>query len=390
MKMFLKIIKYRFIASLKHPVVLICLIGALICSAVVGIYADKNESDDYRYPIAVVDEDGAEYADEFISQLQENNQISILLTDRETALKYVSTGRLDGAFILLDGFTDKIEENDFTDIVEFISPEVTTSAYPVSEIVSSEILDLWLMQLVKSTLLEMHDNLGEAAQISYEEALSRIETDYKEEDIITIEYIGGSEVPYENRQASPLDRAVGVYASFVIFAVMLSGEWIFNIKKKSLKSRFESHNIGLPMVCMGSQIASILISMVFFVPLVVFLSLYMHTGVSETVNLSMGMLLFSLGICAMAFVVSTLVENLTQLVVVGTSVSIINILLSSLAMPLPDWAGTAKGVAKILPGTYLHGCWHNESKLTAMLIISIGWLAVGYLATVYISRTAKS
>jgi len=390
MKMFLKIIKYRFIASLKHPVVLICLISALICAAVVGIYADKNETNDYRYPIAVVDEDGAEYADEFISQLEENGQVKITLTDRETAVKYVSTGRLDGAFILLDGFTDKIEENDFTDIVEFISPEVTTSAYPVSEIVSSEILDLWLMQLVKSTLLEMHNNLGDAAEISYEEALGRIETDYKEEDIITVEYIGDSEVQYENRQSRPLDRAVGIYASFVIFAVMLSGEWIFNIKKKSLKSRFESHNIGLPMVCMGSQIASVLISMVFFIPLAVFLSLYMHTGALEIINLSLGMLLFSLGVCSMAFVVSTLVENLTQLVVVGTSVSIINILLSSLAMPLPDWAGAAKGAAKILPGTYLNGCGQNASQLTAMLLIAAAWLAVGYLATFYISRTAKS
>ena len=66
MKMLFKIIKYRFTASLRHPVIIICLSTAVICSALVGIYAQKEQDAGLKYPIAIVDEDGGEFADIFI------------------------------------------------------------------------------------------------------------------------------------------------------------------------------------------------------------------------------------------------------------------------------------------------------------------------------------
>lgn len=385
MRMFFKILKYRFVSGLKHPVVLTCLLVALLSALFVGIYS-SNTQDTSLYPIAIVDEDGGEYAEIFINQISENKQVEVVLLDRETATKQVSTGKLDGAFVLDKKFSEKISRNDFEDIVEFISPTVTTSAYPVSEIASSEIIDLWLMKIVENTLRDLHSDLGNEALISYEEAFSSAKKEYEVEDIIIIEYIGDSEDITETQNNTPIDKAVGIYVAFVIFAIMLSGEWVFNIKQKDLQNRFVSNNTDITYVCLGSQVASTLVCMLFFVPLVVFLGIYLSVGISAIFYLSLGMLLFSLCICFIAFIISTFAENLTQLVVIGTSVSIINILISSLAIPLPNWASTANAVAKILPGTYLLGCYENKEQFLMLTFVTLCWAAIGYLSILRIRK----
>lgn len=386
MKMFLKILKYRFVLSLKHPVVLICLLGAFLSALFAGIYASRTDSVTKLYPIAIVDEDNGEFAEIFIEQLLKNEQVEITLLDREKAIKQVSTGRIDGAFILDKDFSEKIEDNDFESIVEFVSPTVTTSAYPVSEIVSSEIIDLWLIKMVENTLHELYIDLGDEAQLGYGEAIEKIQNEYISEDIITIEYIGNGKDTITKPSNTPIDKAVGIYAAFIIFAIMLSGEWIFNIKQRDLQNRFISNNTDIIYVCLGSQAASALVCMVFFVPLILFLGIYLSVEFYVILYLIIGMLLFSLCICSIAFIISTFAENLTQLVVIGTSVSIINILISSLAMPLPNWASTAGIIAKALPGTYLLGCYDNKLQILLLVIVTLCWAAAGYLSILRIRK----
>jgi len=386
MKMFLKILKYRFVSSLKHPVVLICLMGALLSALFVGVFASQSEGDNAHYPIAIVDEDGGEFAEKFIEQISKNEQVEVTLLDKDKAVKQVSTGKLDGAFVLDKDFSEKIEDNDFEDIVEFISPTVTTSAYPVSEIVSSEIIDLWLMEMVENTLIELHKELGDDAALGYNGVIDNAKNEYLLDDIITIEYIGDSGDIVTKKNNTPIDKAVGIYAAFVIFAIMLSGEWIFNIKQKDLLKRFKSNNTDIAYVCLGSQVASALVSMVFFIPLIVFLGIYLAAELYVVVYLTIGMMLFALCICSIAFIISTFAENLTQLVVVGTSVSIINILISSLAMPLPNWASAAGAAAKILPGTYLLGCYDDRVQLLMLTIVTLCWASIGYLSILRIRK----
>ena len=389
MKMFLKIIKYRFTASLKHPVVIVCLSAAMLFSVLVGVYAQKEASSQMKYPIAIVDEDGGEYAQVFINKISENEQVDVVILSREKAQRQVATGKIDGAFVLLNGFSEKIDKNDFSEIIEFMTPSVTTSAYPVSEIVSSEIIGMWLERLVQNRASELYDSLDDKAQISYDEMLAKLDTEYFTEDIIYIEFIGDKNIDRAAGKLLPVDKAVGVYAAFVIFAIMLSGEWIFNLKKRSLQNRFISGNTSLTTVCLGSQAAAAFVSTVFFIPLLAFLAAYLHLEFLVALRMALGMFLFSVSIGLMAFVISTLVENLTQLVVVGTSASIINILLSSLAFPVPEWASDAGILAKALPGTYLAGCYYDASKIWTLLLMAGIWIAISYAAILRIKHKAN-
>ena len=385
MKMFLKIVKFQFISAIKKPVVLICLSLALTCSILVSISIQRAQSAASLYPIAIVDEDGGEYARLFVKQIKKNEQIDLKLLSREKVIKQVAIGRIDGAFILANGFSDKVANNDYHDIVEFISPSVTTSAYPVSEIVSSEIIDLWLAQLVENYLIKLHNSLGDRAVMSVNDILDKMIIQYKEDDIIKMELIGDSTV-VNKIDLSPVDKAVGIYAAFVIFAIMLSGEWVFNIKNQSLQSRFISHNTSLTFVCLGSQIASVLVSMLFFIPYMVFVRFYFLFDFHVISYLTLGMLLYLICICSISFIISTFAENLSQLIVVGTSASIINILISSLIIPLPDWSIAAKSISKVLPGTYLLGCYNDPDQILKLFLVTICWLVIGYLSVLRLKR----
>ena len=390
MKMFLKIFKYRFISGLKHPAIVICLLFAFASSILVGIYSHKTQEDNVLYPIAIVNEDGGEFSEVFIVKVKENEQINLIILNREQAIRQVSVGKLDGAFVLLKGFSDKIEDNNFADIIEFICPSVTTSAYPVSEIAASGVIDIWLDKLVENELIRLYEGLGNDVSVELYEVLNKIDNEFRTDDIIKIEYIGERKYFYDEKDSAPIDRSVGVYASFVIFAVMFSGEWVFNIKKKGLQSRFISVNTNLPLVCLASQLANVMVSLVFFVPLIAFFTFYFHLSFYIGFHLIIGMLLYLLCICSMAFVVSIFSDNLTQLIIAGTSVSIINILLSSLLMPLPQWAGTASAAAKILPGTYIAGCYDNRIQLLYMFLVTIVWIIIGYICIIRLKKAVKT
>ena len=389
MRIFLNIIKYRLITSLKHPVILVCLLLALFSSVTLGVYSAKNEANFSTYPIAIVDEDGGKYTSILIDRIDKNQQLDVILVNKDTAIKQVSVGKIDGAFILLNGFSNSIENNDYEGIIEFISPTVTTSAYPISEIVASEVIDLWLKRLVDNSIDSLYSNLGDEVALSIEDINSNIDNEYRTNDIISIKYIGSDNLVKKDDTISPIDRAIGLYAAFVIFAIMLSGEWIFNIRKTSLQNRFKSFNINTIILLLGSQLASFIVSFIFFIPLVIFLSVFLNLKFIYTIYISLGMVLFLISICSISLLVNTLVANLSQLVVLGTSVSIIVILFSSITMPLPTWSTLAMSIGRILPGTYLMNCYNNPQQLISLFIVTLFWLAGSYLSVVKLRKVSK-
>ncbi|MEX1376993.1 MAG: ABC transporter permease [Eubacteriales bacterium] len=380
--MFLKIIKYRFLSSIKHPAVLICLIGAMVCSACVGAYSDNKKDEISRYPIAIVDEDGGKFAGIFIANMNNNSQLHIETMDRSRAISKVSTGKIDGAFILLDGFSEKIANGEIENLIEFFSPSVTTSAFPASEIVSAGVVDMWLMQLRENKIEELYQGYDAAPQVSLAEIKQKINTDYSTKDILTIEYIGDFEIQEQKTKTLPIDRAVGVFASFIIFAIMLSSEWIFNFKNSALQDRFSSNNSSMLSFFLGTQTASVLICMVFFMPVITFLSIYLNQNIIDSIYIFIGMLVYSLGICAMTFIVSVLVKNLTELIVLGVSIGISNILLSSLVTENISNSISVNVISKVLPGTYLIGCNEEPVQLLFMLLVAFVWVAIGYVITI--------
>jgi|GEM_PF-2983707 len=386
MRIFINIIKYRLITSLKHPVILVCLLLALFSSVTLGVYSAKNEANFSTYPIAIVDEDGGKYTSILIDRIDKNQQLDVILVNKDTAIKQVSVGKIDGAFILLNGFSNSIENNDYEGIIEFISPTVTTSAYPISEIVASEVIDLWLKRLVDNSIDSLYSNLGDEVALSIEDINSNIDNEYRTNDIISIKYIGSDNLVKKDDTISPIDRAIGLYAAFVIFAIMLSGEWIFNIRKTSLQNRFKSFNINTIILLLGSQLASFIVSFIFFIPLVIFLSVFLNLKFIYTIYISLGMVLFLISICSISLLVNTLVANLSQLVVLGTSVSIIVILFSSITMPLPTWSTLAMSIGRILPGTYLMNCYNNPQQLISLFIVTLFWLAGSYLSVVKLRK----
>jgi len=386
MRIFINIIKYRLITSLKHPVILVCLLLALFSSVTLGVYSAKNEANFSTYPIAIVDEDGGKYTSILIDRIDKNQQLDVILVNKDTAIKQVSVGKIDGAFILLNGFSNSIENNDYEGIIEFISPTVTTSAYPISEIVASEVIDLWLKRLVDNSIDSLYSNLGDEVALSIEDINSNIDNEYRTNDIISIKYIGSDNLVKKDDTISPIDRAIGLYAAFVIFAIMLSGEWIFNIRKTSLQNRFKSFNINTIILLLGSQLASFIVSFIFFIPLVIFLSVFLNLKFIYTIYISLGMVLFLISICSISLLVNTLVANLSQLVVLGTSVSIIVILFSSITMPLPTWSTLAMSIGRILPGTYLMDCYNNPLQLISLFIVTLFWLAGSYLSVVKLRK----
>lgn len=390
MKVFFRIIKYRFLSNLKHPAVLVCLIFSFIGSIVVGIYAEQSKSDGVQYPIAIVNEDEGTYADKFIEQMMQNEQVDIVILDIEKARKQVATGKIDGAFVLLSGFSDSIKRSEYKAIVKIISPPITTSAYPVSEIVSAEIITLWLKKMVESTIYEMYKELGNDVEISYDELNEKKFLEYSFDKIIDIEYIGDMQIQETIPKSSPLSKATGLYAVFAFFAVMLSSEWVFDIKKRSLQNRFLSINVDISIVCLATQIASILVCYLFFIPLVSILAIYCaEILIIDVLVLSLGIGLYLVCICSMAFAISTFVENLAQLLIVGTSVSIINMMISSLIIPLPTWAIGANFISKAFPGYYLSRVAANAEQLVLLLIVTCIWIFIGYLCSIRM-KSAKT
>lgn len=386
-----RLLKIRFISTIKNPIIVICILLCMFGT----LFITKQYSDTFStgetYNIACANEDGSALSKKLMDKIKDNKHINLTLMKKDDAKRFVASGRYDGAFIILEEFTTQLENGEFYHTIEFISPMITTSAYPISEVISAQVIDVWLEQIVKMELADAYKN-AENPSIT-EKELDEIVNGYQgnSTQIVNIEQIDikSNSIVIEEK-TTPFDYGINIYAALIFFLIALSGGWIFLNLNKGQNERLTSFNIKPAFACLASQLVVALICLICFIPIIFYLSSLVKSQSIFVVTRSMlSMLIFLIGACGMTLFFANFVSNISQFIICETTIGIIHLCLSPIIISASDNMLLNK-LSLILPSRFLVESIYDIKSLILLIIVSFIWILLSTIAITSRSRFTKA
>ncbi len=141
MRLFTSTIKYRLksLCTGAYGIVFFLLALTVAVCPFVGLIIP-----DAPVPIGWIDEDDTEFSHLLLRNVEALNVVWVTFGDKETLVANLQTGRLEGVFVIKKGFEKTIKSGVFEDTLQLLRSPYSTAAGVISESVGSEALRLWL------------------------------------------------------------------------------------------------------------------------------------------------------------------------------------------------------------------------------------------------------
>jgi len=227
----------------------------LAMSLIMG-YIQRREKLGY-IPVAVADEDQTDVTRLLIERFSDVEGIQVTLTGRDQALKLIREESVEAAIILYEGFTKRLYEGDFTEIVEIIKSPSTVSVDLLEEIFAAEVIRLrgaefaydWLQDSLKA-----HGDLP-----SRQEVWAWAERYWEPAPLMTIKYsvIASKPKDISDRVTIPPFAAasLGILVLFVMLALLFGSGWVCEERSNGTLQRIASSPGALASVFAGNAAA---------------------------------------------------------------------------------------------------------------------------------------
>lgn len=99
-----------------------------------------SHDDVSKIPIAVIDEDQTELSSDTMMRLKDNDALKIMSTDIGEAHKLLNSNRIEGIFILKEGFDKGITSSSYEGIIKLIYLDSSPIGPALSDIIASDIM----------------------------------------------------------------------------------------------------------------------------------------------------------------------------------------------------------------------------------------------------------
>lgn len=141
MRLFVKTIAYRLKALITgaHGIVFLLLALLVAFAPFIGLIIP-----DAPVPIGWIDEDNTEFSALLLENVRALDVVWVTVGDRDELTANLQTGRLEGVFVIKEGFEDAIKAGEFSGMLQLLRSPYSTAAGVISESVGSEAMRLWL------------------------------------------------------------------------------------------------------------------------------------------------------------------------------------------------------------------------------------------------------
>jgi hypothetical protein len=240
-----------FAAMLVFHVVFSLISGYTVKSEATGVPA-----------IALVDEDKSMISEKFTRMLTAHAGIRVEPLDREEAHKKLDTHKIEGVFVLTDGFGQKIESGDMDSLFEYtMLPSSYLEGYFL-ELVSGAAITMAARTMSIERSADTFENAGlEIPDHLREAAGAYFDSHWDEGPPMKIVY---SEVLEGRETESPTATlpvaqtvAVGMFLVFSMFYVLAGSGWLIEEKENNTLTRLRSMPGGLPLSYWGGVASSV-------------------------------------------------------------------------------------------------------------------------------------
>lgn len=338
MRLFWHTFKYRLKALITgaYGIIFFLLAVAVGIGPFIGLIIP-----DAPVPIGWVDEDDTQFSQRLLKNVQALDVVWVTLGDEDTLIANLQTGRLEGVFVIKDGFEDAIKSGEFEDTLQLLRSPYSTAAGVISESVGSEALRLWLAcsSANEARALggdKLYESVFEDTILGTEEPILKLARENAAGET-------GKVTPLLDAAYSSLYLLCGVASFFMLTGLAMTR------KGADFSDRLTSRAFSITRFRLATGIAdTVYILPCAAVPLIAF-------GLAGEGRLIVPLfVMFALYVFAFGGVASmlALIRSQTALMLSISVVTIANVMFSSMLVPLPSF-GLFAAMSHILPARWL-------------------------------------
>lgn len=355
MRLFLGTLKYRLktLTTGAFGIVFFLLALTVAVCPFVGLIIP-----DAPVPIGWIDEDNTEFSRLLLKNVEALNVVWVTFGDQDTLAANLQTGRLEGVFVIKDGFERTIKSGEFAGTLRLLRSPYSTAAGVISESVGSEALRLWL---ACSSANEARSLGGEKLyEAVFDDAIAGTDDPILRMERENAAGETGRVTPLLDAAFSSLYLLCGVASFFMLTGVALSR------REPDFSARLVSRAFSIRRFRLASGLADTL----YILPCAAApLAAFALAGEGRLIApLLPGFALYALAFGGIAGLLA-LIRSQTVMMLSICVITIANVMLSSMLVPLPA-SGLFAAAAHVLPAR-----WLSAADLQNPLL-SVGGLAV--------------
>lgn len=372
-------------------------------------------------PVALVDQDQSPYSRLVLERVSQEPLVQALFISEEEARRLILQGRLETAFIIKEGFMEKLKQGERRQIIEVVHAPSSLSVALMRELVGREVIRLasnaQAANVVQKEYLKRNIISTDEAERLWHEAWEHTDEYWEPEPLMSIIYREFplfpspdksreqteatliEENPEQNLEAVYQDVAAsslalereqlvqlfGWLAAFIMLLAIFLQHWLVEERKEGLLSRIRGCSSKPVLYVLGSSLPMLL-----FLILELGLSLLVihwqtqqtdYLGVSLLTNALLLSLLFiyTLFCFCFALALALMVRTNAQLQGLGVTVVLLTSIFGGAFVPLKEWTAGLHSLALFTPQEWLlrgiraglsgATTWSNISPSLAVLTI---------------------
>ena len=351
MRLFINTLKYRLKALCTGAYGIVFFLLALIVAVCpfVGLIIP-----DAPVPIGWIDEDDTAFSHLLLENVEALNVVWVTFGDRDTLIANLQTGRLEGVFVIKKGFEQTIKSGEYAGALQLLRSPYSTAAGVISESVGSEALRLWLACSSANAAQALGDE--KLYQEVFDDAI--VGTDDPILKLTRENAAGetGKVTPLRDAAFSSLYLLCGIASFFMLTGIAMAR------RGADFSLRLRSRAFSIQRFRLSTALADTLYMLpCAAIPLVAF-------GLAGEGRLIAPLLLcFALYVFAFGGIAGllALIQNQTAMMLSICVVTIANVMLSSMLVPLPS-SGLFAAFSHVLPARWLSAADLQKPMLSAV------------------------
>jgi ABC-2 type transport system permease protein len=354
------VIKYKLKIILSDRSFLIAMaIIPLFLTFITG-YALKYEREN-QIPIALCDLDKTEYSTMFLNRISNKDGLRIVEVDEEKAISLVKNHKVEAAFILKEGFQQKILEGNAQGAIEQLESPSTMSADIIGRAFSGEVARLLLNTTAADWVIKEYETMEKALKaISSEdketlwsEAWRHTDSLWEPEPPMKMEYsefkdgiiIKDANPLYGTVEAS----ALGMLSAFLMFLIMFNSSWLIEERENGTIKRLISGTNALGLVFAGNILTLLFIGLVQVLFFWLVSSAIFGISIFNNIASLFIMLVYLLSTIAISLFFSSILKTRMQLQTGAPLFSIITGFAGGCFWNFADMSGIARAISLFTP-----------------------------------------
>jgi ABC-2 type transport system permease protein len=353
---------YRLKILLSRPLQIFLLLGMpfFVVALSWTLYDDYDLQG--KIPIALVDLDESRYSQLVIQRMSSNPAIRAELCNTDEALKMVSIGRYEAAYIIRKGFMDNILKGRTEELVDMVKSPSSLSAEMLGELLSSEVIRLSSNVTAADYVVEEYARMGKINGTEYkdklwEKAWQYTDSQWEPIPLMTSDYkelsYNGDYFADDGSSAGTFSKMFGIMASYIMFSMLISGSWIIEERRSGRINRLLSSCTPLTTYILSNLAATAILngSMVLVMLCVLKLLIGLHSASFIIIFLASTAFILCTG--SIGFLLSAFIRSISSVQILAPALTFASSLLGGCITDLSQINERFMSVAVFMPQHWL-------------------------------------